>query len=74
MEKERADYWAKDTIELVIWFETLDDILQEWLDFCRGELIGGGYGCGKEWCRERGEGQERANKFDGSNLASKMFR
>ena len=55
MEKKSADYGAKDTIELIVWFETLDDVLQEWFDFRRGELVRGGYWCGKERCRERGE-------------------
>jgi len=52
VEKESMDDGAKDTIELIVGFETLDDVLEERFDFCRGELIGGGCRCSKEWCRE----------------------
>jgi hypothetical protein len=56
MEKEGPNDGSKNAIDLIVGFEALDDVLEERLDFCRGELVGGGGGCGEEWCRERGEG------------------
>jgi len=52
MEKEGMDDGAEDTIELIVGFEALDDVLEERFDFRRRELVGGGCWCGKEWCRE----------------------
>jgi hypothetical protein len=49
VEKERLDYGTKDSIQFIVGFKTFDDVLEEWLDFCRGELVGGRYGCGEEW-------------------------
>ena len=55
MEKESADDRSKDTIELIVGFEALYDVLEERFDLCGGKLVRGGYGCGDEWPRERGE-------------------
>lgn len=49
MEKEGTDNGAEDTIELVVGFEALDDILEERLKFCRGKLVRGGCRCRDEW-------------------------
>jgi hypothetical protein len=48
VEKESTDDGAKDTIEFIVGFEALYDVLEERLDFCRGELVRGGCGCREE--------------------------
>ena len=44
MEKESTDDGAKYTVEFIIRFEALYDVLKERFDFCRGELVRGGCG------------------------------